>query len=133
MTTIDHYDFHDGAIIDITCGEDDIAFAMESAEVCAEDSDMDLELSEHGTIKGKLHMDGVDSIKINGKKVQTIKKEHDSGNIFRFKITEDTVLLLVSWVDYPPKPYFETDLFTIEVVAKKIYWENIPDLFDPFW
>jgi hypothetical protein len=58
--------------------------------------------------------------------------KYDSGNIFNLEIKKNKVEIAFSWVNFPPKPSVN-DFSTIEIEAEKIWWENIPDLADPFW
>jgi hypothetical protein len=58
--------------------------------------------------------------------------KYDYGSIFDFNIKDDTIELQISWRNSPQKPYVN-DFSTIIINAKKIWWENIPDLVDPFW
>lgn len=129
---IDQYDFHDGYLFDVKSGIGELVLSMESAEISDEGLDDHL-LSEHGTIKGQLHLEGVECIRVNGQRVDTLQQQHDCGDIFDFKIKENIVFLVVRWINYHPKQYLETDFFKIEIQANNIYWENIPDLANPFW
>ncbi len=105
---------------------------MESAEISPDENLDNVVLSEHLTIKGKLHIEEVSLI--TEKKNQTLdslKMLYDSAYILHLKILGTTVLLDVEWVNFPPHPEITAySFYTIH--AKKIWWENIPDLFDPF-
>ena len=129
---IDQYDFHDGCLIDIQSGIDWIVFSLESAEISEDELVEDISLSDQATIRGKLHLNGIESIKINNTTIDVLRKEYDYGEIFDFEIDDDIVLFVITWINCYPKPHFESDLFKIEVRAKKIYWENIPNLVNPF-
>ncbi len=131
-TMIDQYDFHDGCLIDIQSGIDSIVFLVESAEISQDELVEDILLSDEATIRGKLHLNEIEFIKINNAVVKDIKKEYDYGEIVNFNITGNLVLFVVIWINKNPKQHFESDLFKIEVKAKKIYWENIPSLINPF-
>ncbi len=130
---ISHYEFHDGSVIDIKQSENKIGISMESAEVCEEDLDNNILLSDHRTIKGILHLDGIVNILDNGQPFTGILKMlHDSAYILRFDIVENKVTLFIEWVNFPPHPKVN-DYSFFEIEAETIWWENIPDLFDPFW
>jgi len=57
---------------------------------------------------------------------------YDYGSIFDFDIRNNQIELQISWRNVPQKPYVN-DFSTIKIEAQKIWWENIPDLYDPFW
>ena len=131
---ISKYDFHDGYIIDMKHVNDKIEIFMESAEISNEELEDNIILSDHNTIKGKLHVQGIESIEVNGKSFSgKFVKTYEEGNIYSFSIKENTVILVVSWINHPPKMQEELDFFRIEVKSDKIFWENIPDLINPFW
>lgn len=125
--------FHDGSLIDIQHSDNKIVLSLESAEMDSIDMEDDISLSERGTIKGKLHLEEVQSIKINDSPFHgKLKLFYDYGSIFDFDIRNNIVELQISWRNSPQKP-FVNDFSTIIIEAKKIWWENIPELFDPFW
>lgn len=126
MINISNYDFHDGILSEIVNVKDNIIITMESSQICSEDNIENVPLSDSQTIKGKLHIEGVKSLTKNGKALLLLEKNHDSGDIFDFVIEGNYVKLLVMWDDYPPKPYFHSDMITYEITADQIYWENIP-------
>lgn len=122
--------FHDGSLIDIMHKNDKIELSMSSAEIDETDLKEPIELSIDDYITGKLHIEGVKTIKIDDQLLEgPLKKEYDDGQIFDFKIIANTVRLAIQWVNYPPKP--EVDFFSvITIEGRNIYWENIPDLED---
>lgn len=123
--------FHDGTIHDVNHVKNKIIILMESAELLPEWNEDNIALSKYGTISGHLHLEDIQSIFIDEKPYFGIlKKTYDSSDVFHFEIQKNKVTLLVQWINYPPKPREETDVFTIEIEAKKIYWENIPSLFE---
>lgn len=124
--------FHDGSIIDIKHEINRIEISMESAEITEEDMKEDFPLSEHDTIKGKLHLEEVKSIKECNSYLNFLKMKHEDATIFHFKINNNKVELQIIWGTYPPNPPVD-DFSTIEIEAEKIWWENIPDLYDPYW
>ncbi len=127
------HEFHDGALLAIEHREQDYIFSLESAEMDYSDMKDNLALSERGTIKGKLHLEDVQSVKINELIFQDeLKMKYDYGSIFDLIIQENTVELQISWRNAPKKPYVN-DFSTIVINATSIWWENIPDLLDPFW
>ncbi|MBM3191652.1 MAG: hypothetical protein FJZ63_03215 [Chlamydiae bacterium] len=120
--------FHDGSLIEIEHKNDKIELSMSSAEVDKTDLKEPIELSKSDRIMGKLHIEGVTSIKIGDNPLKKqLKKEYDGGQIFDFEIKNLTVTLAIQWVNYPLKP--ETNFFSvITIEGEKIYWENIPSL-----
>ena len=120
--------FHDGSIIDIEHKDDKIEILMSSAEVDEEDLKESIELSEDKRIKGKLYIEGVKSITIDGKLLQEpLKKEYNDGEIINFNIIGNIVRLAIQWDNYPPRP--KMDVFSVfTIFGRKVYWENIPDL-----
>ena len=127
------HEFHDGALLAIERRGQEYIFSLESAEMDCSDMKEALALSERGTIKGKLHLESVQSIKINELIFQDeLKMKYDYGSIFDFDIQKNVVQLQISWRNAPQKPYVN-DFSTIVMQAKNIWWENIPDLVDPFW
>ena len=123
--------FHDGGVIDIQRTDNTIEFSLMSAEIWDE-SFIGINLSEDHRIKGKLHLKGVQSIKIDDIDFNGIlSKQHDSGSIFDFSIEDHTVSLTVIWSNYPPKERVQTDLFCYKIIAKQIDWENLPDMVIP--
>jgi hypothetical protein len=126
--------FHDGIVFDLEHENDKISFAVESAELRPEWNRDKLILSKRHTISGILHLEEVKSIKINDKPCHSeLVKSYDDGNIYHLEIKGDILIIELSWENYPPKRREETDVFIIEIQAKKIYWENIPALFDKYW
>lgn len=124
--------FHDGSIIDIYHDQSIVILSMESAEISPEENLDNIVLSKRLTIKGKLHLEGVDLITENEKQISVLLKMlYDSAGILHLKIDGTTVSLDLEWVNFPPHPNVTTySFYTIN--AKKIWWENIPDLYDPF-
>ncbi len=126
-------EFHDGSLIDIQHMNQDCIFSLESAEMDPADMKDDIPLSERGTIKGKLHLEKIQSIQVNGSFLAgPLIIPYDYGSIFDFEIRNNVVELQISWRNAPQKP-FVNDFSTIILLAEHIWWENIPDLFDPFW
>ncbi len=124
--------FHDGSIINICHDEENIILSMESAEISPEENLHNIDLSENNTIKGKLHVEDVSSV-LEGDELTPVqlKMLYDSAGILHFKIVETTVWLDVEWVNYPPHPEITAYSFYV-IKGNKIWWENIPDLYDPF-
>ncbi len=125
--------FHDGALIDIQHNNNQIEFSLESAEMDLSDLKDPIELSERKTIKGKLHLEDIISIfSTDGSLSNQLHMKYKSGNIFDLEISKNQVEISIIWENFPPKPAVN-DFCTITIKARKIWWENIPDLYDPFW
>ena len=120
--------FHDGSIMNIEHIGSNLIFTMGSAEMDKEDLKDNIALSKNNRIKGKLHIDGVQTIIIDDQSfLGKMKQEYDHGDILHLTIKNNFVELTVEWIDFPPK--VEREFFSvIQIEAKKIYWENIPDL-----
>ena len=130
---ISEYDFHDGCLINLKQFDNKIELSMESAEISDEELKHKIVLSRQNTIKGKLHLEKIKSIKINDQPfLGILKQEYDVGNIFSFEIEGNKITLIIGWENHPPKKFQQTDFFKIEFEANKVYWENIPDLINPF-
>jgi hypothetical protein len=124
--------FHDGSIISIDHTGNQMVISMESAELTEEDLKDSIILSENHRIRGKLHIEGVKNITENNKRYHFIfKMKYEDAEIFHFEYSQNTVEFQIKWNSYPPDPCIK-DFSTIEIEAEKIYWENIPDLADPF-
>ncbi|CAN5521423.1 hypothetical protein BH10BAC1_BH10BAC1_21090 [soil metagenome] len=120
--------FHDGSIIAINHHGKNIILSMESAEMDEEDIKDDLILSKDDRIRGKLHAEGIMSIKENNQFYNDIlKMKYKNAEIVHFEINLNKIKLAIQWGSYPPKPYVE-DFSTVEIEADKIWWENIPNL-----
>jgi len=135
-TFIDKYTsyFHDGIVHDIKHLKKNITISIESAQLLPEWNLDNIVLSNRDTISGNLHLEEVKIIFVN-RKIHNNKliKTYDDGSIYHFGIQNNKMILQVSWENYPPKQREETDVFTIEIEAEKITWENIPTLFDASW
>lgn len=124
--------FHDGGLIDIQHKEDNVTFLLESAEMDLSEIKDNIQLSEFKTIKGKLHLNGVKSIQINTIPFHGhLKMQYDSGNIFDLEIKKNKIEIALSWENFFPNSSVN-DFCTITIEADTIWWENIPDLEDPF-
>jgi hypothetical protein len=124
--------FHDGSVIDICHGNSILVLSIESAEISVEENLDNIPLSDRLTIKGKLHLEKVDFITDNEKPISApLRMLYDSAGILHFKIRDTTVSLDLEWVNFPPHARITAYSF-YTISAKKIWWENIPDLRDPF-
>lgn len=120
--------FHDGSIIHIEQTDDNIAISMDSSQFFPEGNEDNIVLSNYSTIRGKLHLKGVNKLIIDHKIAHSIKMTYDSGEILDFDIYEDKkVILLIIWTNYPPKERIDVSQL-IEIEAEEMYWENIPNL-----
>jgi hypothetical protein len=123
--------FHDGTVHDIKYIKNTIIISIESAELRPEWNEDNIALSKRNTISGNLHLENFGNIRINGKIYkEKLVKTYDSSDVYTFEIHARKVLLLISWINYPPKRREETPFSEYEIEAEKIYWENIPTLFD---
>ncbi len=126
--------FHDGIVHDIEYTKNKMILALESAELLPEWNEDNITLSKRNTISGKLHLEDLGSIRVNGQIYnKKLVKTYDSSDIYTFEIHSKKILLLISWINYPPKPREETPFSEYEIEAEKIIWENIPTLFDALW
>ncbi len=126
--------FHDGSIIDIEYEKDpsELIISMESAELDLEDIKDPIPLSEEKNIRGKLHLLGVKKIFINKELLkEPLKMKYDCGLLLDFDIENTRVFLGIAWINYRPKPPIN-DFSGIDIEIEDLYWENIPDLYDPF-
>ncbi len=133
--SINHYIpfFHDGAVIKIEHINASIEISMQSAQIHAEDLIDEIKLSKYHRIKGKLHLDEIKDILINEVHHSgRLNMPYDKGGIFDFILKKNLIELQIEWVNSPPKPDVN-DFSRIVIQAQHIWWENIPDLFDPFW
>ena len=125
--------FHDGTLIGIKKKENNIEFFLESFRISSDDLVDKKLLSEANTLKGKLCLIGVQSVKVDKQENKEIPwKEYDDGEILDLSIDNNTVFLLIQWKNFPPKLRSE-DVGTIEIEFEKAYWENIPDLSDDYF
>lgn len=126
--------FHDGGVIDIQHKQDgsELIISMESWVIDPDDLHDSIPLSEEQTIKGKLHLIGIRNIKVNGEGFEDfLKMLYDSSDLLDFNIKGTKVSLGIQWVNFRPKPDVNEFSF-VEVEVDDLYWENIPDLHDPF-
>jgi len=133
MNIADYDDFfHDGSIINIQQTNNKIELSMESAEISEEDLKDKVVLSEHNTLKGKLHLEGVKKILNKDQPFfGVLSMLYDSAEILHLNIINNRVTLSLEWENFPPHPKVIAYSF-LEIEADKIWWENIPDLYDPF-
>lgn len=137
LTLINKYAgyFHDGSIREIRHEKDSIIMAIESAQILPEWHwpRKKIPLSKRATISGQLHLIYIKSIKKNDRIFnEVLKMVYDHCDIFDLEINERKIKMLITWEQYAPKPQ-RTDMLNIEIEAEKIYWENIPTLFDDYW
>ena len=120
--------FHDGSVIEINHIKNNAIIYMESAEIDKDDIQDDVVLSKDDRIRGKLHIEGIKSVKDNNQPyLGLLRMKYADTEIHHFEVNQNKVELQIKWYAYPPQPYIE-DFSTIEIQAKKIWWENIPDL-----
>ncbi len=127
------HEFHDGALLNIEHAGHTYIFTLESAEMDPLDMKDVIILSQRGTIKGKLHIENIEHVKVNELTFQhELNMQYDYGSIFDLNIQNNIIEIQVSWRNSPQKPYVN-DFSTIVLKSKNIWWENLPDLSDPFW
>lgn len=121
--------FHDGELVAIYHSKNEIELTLESFTLDFE-LDNDVMPSERRTLRGKLHLNGIQSVIRENVIVKNLKFNWDSCEILDLIINNNKVKLLVSWSNYPPK---KRDICTeqIEIIAEQVYWENIPNLYIP--
>lgn len=119
--------FHDGGILDIKHYDNNIEIWMESNHLYPEWNKDQIPLSDFHTIKGKLHLKGIKNIITNNDLTKEFYMKYDDCEILKFYINENTVKLIVTWCNFPPKERIsEFEIITIN--AEKIEWENLPNL-----
>lgn len=120
-------DFHDGELININHVKDEIELTLSSAEVDPKDIP-DLILGTNDRIKGKLHLIGVKSVKINNKFLTSnLEMQYHSGEILHLEIKSNQIKIEMLWRD---NDFHDRGYSEIEIDADNIYWENIPNLSD---
>lgn len=123
--------FHDGSIIEITHFNHKIELSMESAQISREDLKEQIFLSNQSTLKGKLHIEQIYSIEENKQPFEgKLHRKSDWGEIIHLKTNPSQTKILIRWVYLNFK---SEEISNLNIKAKKIWWENIPDLKDPFW
>jgi hypothetical protein len=124
--------FHDGSIINIQHTGNEIELSMESAEISENNLENGIYLSKYNTLKGKLHLEGVESILENDQPFTgVLKMQFDSAIILDLEIVKNKVNIFLEWTNYPPHATVVA-YSSYEIAVKKIWWENIPNLYDPF-
>ncbi|MDR3624759.1 MAG: hypothetical protein P4L16_06445 [Chlamydiales bacterium] len=125
--------FHDGSILSIKHTNNKMEIAMESAEMDKEDLLESFLLSNRNTIRGILHIDGIKNLEEDEQlyKGEYIMKSN-CPEIYDFILGINQIELQVIWTNIPAV-HQTKDFSVLKIEAEKIYWENIPDLVDPFW
>ena len=120
--------FHDGTIFDIVHAKNNVIISMESAEMGEEDLKDDATLTYNHRIRGRLHIEGVKTIKRKDEiSSNLLKMEYEDAEIFRFKLNASKVELQIIWNCIPPSARIK-DFSTVEIEAENIWWENMPDM-----
>lgn len=121
--------FHDGSIIDISYNKNDVKISLESAEIC---DIINIPLSIHKTIKGNLYIKNPELILLDKKNTEiNLTMMADSAGIIKFELEENKVRFFVEWNSYPPDDRKTVKYSDIVFIAQQIFWENVPDLYDP--
>lgn len=81
--------FHDGSLIAIEQAKNELVLSLDSAEVSLDEIQEKIVLSEHSTIKGKLHLDSIQKAYESDREISPneISMLHDSGGILHLKIS----------------------------------------------
>ena len=81
-------------------------------------------------LRVKLHIEGVKNIKMNNRPFSKhISKLYPDNDLLHLGIKNNTVFLEIGWRQSNPPI---SDFSAFEIEAKKIWWENIPDLSDDY-
>jgi hypothetical protein len=109
----------------------DMIISMKSAEVDPEDIS-EIALTQDDRISGKLHIEGVVKITENNLPIsKLLEKKYKNTEIMHLNIFDHKIVIEIIYNDISNTKW--TEYSTIEIEAEKIWWENIPDLLDPFW
>ena len=123
--------FHDGSILAIQHQKNNLVIFMQSAEMDEEDKLDDVIFSKEGSIRGKLHLEGVKSIVEEGVgNLTTFEMKTEDAGIFDFELKENQVEFQIIWGSFAPN-CFDEDFSVVKIEAEKIWWENCPDMPDP--
>ena len=121
--------FQNGNFIDFGHSKDDnramndMDISMESAEIAPEN----MPPLNKKRITSVLFLFFIREIKVNHEIFSgTLEKAYDSGEILKFEIVDDTVILGIEWRNDPPKPS-TSDYSLIEIKADQIYWATLPN------
>jgi hypothetical protein len=124
--------FHDGSLINIKQIENSIEILMSSAEMDPKDMLDNIPLANDNSIKGKLHLENVINIKVSDNvEINDLLRIYDDGTILDFELKDNMIELGILWTNFRPKSP-TNDFSIIKIVAKKIWWENIPNLDNSF-
>ena len=120
--------FHDGEIIDIKHVGNNIEILMCSAEVDQDEITDPIPLAQSNFLfmRGRLHIEGVRSIKMNNNIfLDCMALWYKDNDVLDFKIEKNKVTLNIGWRQYKPPI---NDFSAFEIEAEKIWWENLPDI-----
>jgi len=127
--------FHDGSVYKIEHRKKGMIIWAESAELLPEWywDRKNIPLSKRNTISGKLHLEGIVHIRNDqGVCIDALSMMYEFGDIFDLEIKKNKIRISVVWKKFKPIK-METEMIEIEIQARSIFWENIPDLFDQRW
>lgn len=124
--------FHDGDLREIKhdVKKRTVIITMTSAQIIDEALfEKKIELSDYHTIVGKLHLEGIEEIRINDELfLDELVKQTDCASILDFEIESGNKLSLgIQWFDFPDidgKMKYSYITFQIS----KYWWENLPKL-----
>lgn len=100
---------------------------MESAELSTDEQI----LNNNNRISGILHIEEISSyVDDKGTDPINFKMHYESAEIFRFKLNENKIVLKIIW-NTVPQAQISKDFSVIELSAKEIRWENLPNTTNP--
>ncbi len=95
---INQYDFHDGTLYSIENIDSNLILTLESSCIHPEYISDNSILSIVGTLRGKLHIDGVSTILEDNKPISILSnKGYEVGNIFDFDLKECSLKIVLGW------------------------------------
>lgn len=120
--------FHDGDVIDIKRDRYSLVILMQSSQIAPADMTDDIPLSNFSTLRGKLHLVNVSSIKIDGRPCDMVEMQTDRGDIYDLQIQDRSVRMLIAWMDDTRHLSNNRDMIEYHVEAENVFWENLPHL-----
>jgi hypothetical protein len=122
--------FHDGWICEIQQVGDRLSLSMVSADMDPKEMTDNIPLSSHGSIDGKLHILGVSSIKSECDLEVFYTKLEETKNFEIFNLGLSYLDNQKIRIELMGEFFRDDNFYIIEIKAKEIYWEPIPNLSD---